>query len=134
MLFIPSLYIAECEAMCMFKALHRDPEDTEQHRPLSREEFYRFYEVLDLTWIQVRTVASFPVPIPVCVHVHVHVYAHLPLFSLQIHRQHRRSGWSGEYSTTFRSSTCTCMYCRTTLNYLHMLNNSTANHTLGNYL
>ena len=37
----------------MFKALHRDPEDTEQHRPLSMEEFYRFYEVLDLTWIQV---------------------------------------------------------------------------------
>ena len=88
--------------MCMFKALHRDPEDTEQHRPLSREEFYRFYEVLDLTWIQVRTVASFPVPIPVCVHVHVHVYAHLPLFSLQIHRQHRRSGWSSELQCHFQ--------------------------------
>ena len=50
--------------MCMFKALHKDPEDTEQHRPLSKEEFYRFYEVLDLTWIQVRTCT--------CVYVHVH--------------------------------------------------------------
>ena len=51
--FLSLYYLAECEAMCMFKALHRDPEDTEQHRPLSMEEFYHFYEVLDLTWIQV---------------------------------------------------------------------------------
>ena len=37
--------------MCIFKALHKDPK--EQHKELSLEEFYSFYEVRDLKWKQV---------------------------------------------------------------------------------
>lgn len=37
--------------MCIFKALHINPK--EQHKELSLEEFYSFYEVRDLKWKQV---------------------------------------------------------------------------------
>ena len=38
--------------MCIFKALHNDPK--EQHKDLSLDEFYHFYEVRDLKWKQVK--------------------------------------------------------------------------------
>ena len=38
--------------MCVFKALHVDP--TLQHKELSQEEFYDFYEVQNLKWREVR--------------------------------------------------------------------------------
>ena len=46
-----NIITAEWQVMCIFKALHRDP--IEQHKELSLEEFYSFYEVRDLKWKQV---------------------------------------------------------------------------------
>ena len=37
--------------MCIFKALHKDP--LEQHKELSLEEFYGFYEVRNFKWKRV---------------------------------------------------------------------------------
>ena len=37
----------------MFKALHKDTTYVGQHQPLSREEFYNFYEVQDMRWKEV---------------------------------------------------------------------------------
>lgn len=42
--------------MCIFKALHRSPE--EQYVGLSLEEFYHFYEVIDFKWNEVRVLKS----------------------------------------------------------------------------
>ena len=39
--------------MCMFKALHKDTTHIGQHKPLSREEFFNFYEVQDMRWKEV---------------------------------------------------------------------------------
>ena len=107
--------------MCMFKALHRDAEDSEQHRPLSKEEFYRFYEILDLTWIQVldaqsliprphsqlfnfhTSTTSSPGPIPnfSCNHIHVHVCYPPPIFQY--------TTWKTGNGVQRRGySTCTC--------------------------
>ena len=49
------LQIAEFDAMCMFKALHRDSscEGENQAMAISREEFYSFYEVQGMRWKQV---------------------------------------------------------------------------------
>ena len=44
-------YVAEWQVMCIFKALHTNP--NEQHTDLSVDEFYNFYEVRDLKWRQV---------------------------------------------------------------------------------
>ena len=42
---------AEWQVMCIFKALHIDPR--EQHKDVSLEEFYSFYELRDLRWKKV---------------------------------------------------------------------------------
>ena len=50
------LILAEFDAMCTFKALHKDTESesqTEQLQAISREEFYSFYEVQGMSWKQV---------------------------------------------------------------------------------
>ena len=44
---------ADFEVMCMFKALHKDTTYIGQHQPISREEFYNFYEVQDMRWKEV---------------------------------------------------------------------------------
>ena len=43
--------VAEWQVMCIFKALHRRPQD--QYHGLDLEEFQRFYEVIDFKWEQV---------------------------------------------------------------------------------
>ena len=47
--------LAEFEAMCMFKSLHKDSGQDIQPHPqgISREEFYSFYEVQGMRWKQV---------------------------------------------------------------------------------
>ena len=43
--------LAEFEIMCMFKALHKDSAHNAQpYQGISREEFYRFYEVQGMRW------------------------------------------------------------------------------------
>ena len=44
---------ADFEVMCMFKALHKDTTYIGQHKPISREEFFSFYEVQDMRWKEV---------------------------------------------------------------------------------
>ena len=45
------IHAAEWQVMCVFKALHANPNDT--HSELSDKEFYDFYEVQNLKWRQV---------------------------------------------------------------------------------
>lgn len=42
----------------MFKALHKDTTHVGQHQPISREEFYNFYEVQDMRWKEVNNHCS----------------------------------------------------------------------------
>ena len=39
--------------MCMFKALHRDTTHAGEHKTITRDEFYSFYEVQGMRWKQV---------------------------------------------------------------------------------
>ena len=45
------VYTAEWQVMCVFKALHVNPNDT--HSELREKEFYDFYEVQNLKWRKV---------------------------------------------------------------------------------
>ena len=53
-LFLAILYAGRSDIMCVFKALHKHPEQVEQHSYISLEEFYNFYEILDLSWKKVK--------------------------------------------------------------------------------
>ena len=49
--FVHTLLTAEWQVMCVFKALHVNPND--QHSELRDTEFYDFYEVQNLKWREV---------------------------------------------------------------------------------
>lgn len=53
LLVITLLYVGKLDIMCMFKALQKDREEVGRHLPIRLEEFYHFYNVLDLRWRQV---------------------------------------------------------------------------------
>ena len=44
--------LAEWQVMCVFRALHKKRH--QDHTPLSKKEFYSFYQVQNLKWRKVR--------------------------------------------------------------------------------
>jgi hypothetical protein len=58
--------------MCVFKALHVNPND--QHSELQEAEFYDFYEVQNLKWREVK------------VNHHPHEVDRSPLRNIEMHR------------------------------------------------
>ena len=51
--YVLSLCLAEWQIMCVFKALHKNPQQQQQHSELSLTEFYNFYEVQNFKWREV---------------------------------------------------------------------------------
>ena len=75
--------LAEFEAMCMFKSLHKNSGHDVQLHPqgISREEFYSFYEVQGMRWKQVSHIIACASS---CMYMHVWYTMSGPIESINI--------------------------------------------------